>query len=221
MYNKEYKLSTCFERSTDMSNTATRASIRELFNTEETTETRRSLSLSLPEALLKDLDEISETIASINGKHVTRQSLIESAIDAYVADFKSYLKEQFGVKVQTDYNEEGGEINTLIVPAHEDGISTLLNNEWYWLRIGKDKLDKIKYLAVYFGSPVSAITHIAKVEKLTKHPSGYKAQLSEVTELDHAICLGDLNPLYVRPNRYVSRERLLAAHTYADLVDLD
>ena len=198
-----------------------RSSIESLLEVEDTTETRKALSFSLPTELLKDLDELSEITASISGKHVTRQSLIENAVDAYVKDYKAYLQEVYGVKPQTLAHEDLTEVNTLVVPAHVEGLDTLLNNEWYWLRIGKDKIDKIKYLAIYFGTPTCAVTHIAKVEKLTKHAQGYKAKLSEVTELDNPIILGDLSPLYVRPNRYVSKERILNAKKYEDLVDFD
>jgi len=181
---------------------------------------RKSLSLSLPSNLLSDIDELCEALSSINGKPFTRQSLIETGLTEYVADFKEYIQKEYGLKTTT-VTEDSNEINTLIVPAHADGIITLLKEEWYWLRIGKEKIDKIKYLAVYFGSPTSAITHIAKVDKLEKHPSGYKALLSEVTELDEPVKLGDLNAQYVRPNRYVSRSRVLNAHEFADLVDFE
>lgn len=180
---------------------------------------RKTLSIALSNDLLQKLDELSEITASICGRTVTRQSVIETAIDAYVKEYEQILQDEYGVKLHSSSINE--EINTLVVPAHADGLDTLLNGEWFWLRIGKDKIDKIKYLAIYFGTPVQAITHIATVDKLTKHPSGFKASLSKVNELENPIPLGDISSLYVRPNRYISKERLLSATTYADLVDLD
>lgn len=204
-----------------MENKNTRESFKGMLKKKDNSD-KKTLSLSLPNTLLQEIDELCETIASISGQHVTRQSIIETGLSAYVNDFKDYIQEEYRLKLQLElYEEAPDEVNTLIVPAHAEGIETLLNKEWYWLRIGKDKLDKIKYLAVYFGAPISAITHISKVEKLEKYPSGYKAILSEVTELSNPVTLGNLNAQYVRPNRYVSKERILNAKGFADLVDFE
>ncbi|MBI2677259.1 MAG: hypothetical protein HYX28_00600 [Candidatus Koribacter versatilis] len=60
------------------------------------------------------------------------------------------------------------EIDTVIVPAHEEGFEKGFQGQncWYEIRIAAEKLDKIKYIAVYRTAPVSAITHFAPVHHI-------------------------------------------------------
>lgn len=67
--------------------------------------------------------------------------------------------------------EDADELNTIVVPAREDGFNEefLKNNRWYAVRISGVMLDKIKYIAAYQVAPVSGITHIAEVERIDKY----------------------------------------------------
>ena len=67
--------------------------------------------------------------------------------------------------------EDADELNTIVVPAREDGFNEefLKNNRWYAVRISGAMLDKIKYIAAYQVAPVSGITHIAEVERIDKY----------------------------------------------------
>ena len=58
--------------------------------------------------------------------------------------------------------------DTIIVPARQEGFETVFLNEscWYAIRISGGRLSRIKYIAAYQTSPVSAITHYAPVEHI-------------------------------------------------------
>ena len=60
------------------------------------------------------------------------------------------------------------EIDTIVVAAREDGFKEVFLNEnrWYAIRVHSSMIPKIKYLAAYQVSPVSAITHVAKVSSI-------------------------------------------------------
>ncbi len=60
------------------------------------------------------------------------------------------------------------EIDTIVVPAKEDGFNEVFigQNRWYSIRIHASMIPKIKYIAVYRVAPESAITHIAKVASI-------------------------------------------------------
>ncbi|WP_206026388.1 hypothetical protein [Roseimicrobium sp. ORNL1] len=60
------------------------------------------------------------------------------------------------------------EIDTVVVPAREDGFQEtfLGENRWYAIRIHSSMLPKIRYIATYRVAPVSAITHVAEVSKI-------------------------------------------------------
>jgi hypothetical protein len=60
-----------------------------------------------------------------------------------------------------------GEVDTVVVPAREDGFSEtfLGENRWYEIRIHGTMRPQIKYIAGYRVAPISAITHIAAVPR--------------------------------------------------------
>jgi hypothetical protein len=60
------------------------------------------------------------------------------------------------------------DIDTIIVPAREDGFQETFIDEncWYAIRIHSSMIPKIKYIAAYQVAPISAITHVATVHKI-------------------------------------------------------
>ena len=60
------------------------------------------------------------------------------------------------------------EINTVVVPARDEGFQeTFLGQDcWRAIRIHSSMINKIKYLATYRVAPISAITHIAEVRDI-------------------------------------------------------
>jgi len=62
------------------------------------------------------------------------------------------------------------ELNTVVVPAREDGFEeeVIGKNRWYSIRIHASMLDKLKYIAIYQVAPVSAITHYAEIASIDK-----------------------------------------------------
>ncbi|MDP2983603.1 MAG: hypothetical protein Q8O92_09780 [Candidatus Latescibacter sp.] len=60
------------------------------------------------------------------------------------------------------------ELDTIVVPAREDGFQETFLGEkrWYSIRIHSSMLKKIKYIAAYRTAPESSITHIAEVESI-------------------------------------------------------
>jgi hypothetical protein len=57
------------------------------------------------------------------------------------------------------------EIDTIVVPAREEGFQEVFLGEncWHAIRIHSSMIPKIRFLAVYQVAPVSAITHVAEV----------------------------------------------------------
>jgi hypothetical protein len=59
-------------------------------------------------------------------------------------------------------------VNTIVIPAQEEGFNTVFLGEdrWYSIRIHSSMIDKIKYIAAYQVAPESAITYYAEVDKI-------------------------------------------------------
>jgi hypothetical protein len=64
--------------------------------------------------------------------------------------------------------ESIAEVDTVVVPAREDGFKEVFlgENRWYEIRIHHSLIPRIKYIAVYQVAPVSAITHWAPVKNI-------------------------------------------------------
>ena len=60
------------------------------------------------------------------------------------------------------------EIDTIVVPARDDGFKEVFlgENRWYAIRIHSSMIPRIKYIAAYQVDPVSAITHVAEVHSI-------------------------------------------------------
>ncbi|MCX6159092.1 MAG: hypothetical protein NTY74_14020 [Ignavibacteriae bacterium] len=60
------------------------------------------------------------------------------------------------------------EYDTIVFPAHNDGFNEVFinKNEWYAERFSENSIKKLKYIVCYRTSPVSAITHYAKITQI-------------------------------------------------------
>ena len=59
-------------------------------------------------------------------------------------------------------------VDTIVVPAREDGFEEVFlgENRWYAIRIHASMIPQIKYIADYRVAPTSAITHWARVKNI-------------------------------------------------------
>ena len=87
-----------------------------------------------------------------------------SQTDEVMYEFEPFLNDVSEVTETVDLSE----IDTIVVPAREDGFKEVFldENRWYAIRLNSSMIPKIKYIAAYQVSPVSAITHIAEVKSI-------------------------------------------------------
>jgi len=110
---------------------------------------------------------------------------------------------------------EVSEIDTLVVPAREDGFKEefLDNNRWYAVRINSSMIPKIKYLAVYQVAPISAITYIAEVKNIEqfRDTNKYIIYFTEPAKKINAVPLGTNKGKAPQSSRYSSKQKILSA----------
>jgi len=189
---------------------------------------RKNVSISLPSEKIEDLDQIVFAFSFINQEKVfTRQSLLELAIDDLIQESKKVLNE-YGITdiyslPQVTIEEE--KFDTVIFPAKLEGFNRafLTEDRWYYVRLGEEKLKKIKYVACYVGMPISAITHYAVVKDIVPVTIEGKQKYminfeGKAIKLDKPVPLGNVPAMSVRANRYVTLEDLKTATSYADLM---
>lgn len=120
-------------------------------------------------------------------------------------------------------NAEPSELDTIVVPAQEEGFAETFigENRWYKIRIHASMIPIIKYIAVYRVAPVSAITHVARVKKIELWPGTTKYSL------DFEEPAREIRPVKLIPKpagrvkapqcpRYTSYARLMKATTLDD-----
>lgn len=111
--------------------------------------------------------------------------------------------------------------DTIIVPAKEDSFYRVFLGEgcWYPIRLGDQKLKLIKWIAVYQTSPISAITHFAKIDRIENYleTGRYKIIFNDPEELPHAIPIGDTSKQSFQGQRYTTLKKLKSATLISDL----
>ena len=109
------------------------------------------------------------------------------------------------------------DIDTIVIPAREDGFKDVFINEdcWYAIRLNSSMIPKIKYIAAYQVAPISAITHIAEIKSIEqwKDTNKYILHFKESAEKIKKVPLGKGKGKAPQSPRYSSREKILNANT--------
>lgn len=117
---------------------------------------------------------------------------------------------------------DASELDTVVVPAREDGFQEtfLGENRWYAIRIHGTMRPQIKHIAAYRIHPTSAITHIAPVASIeawkdtAKFVVNFSAPAKEIGPIP-LVKGGRCKAL--QNLRYTNREKLMSAKSLEDL----
>ncbi|MCC8079369.1 MAG: hypothetical protein LIO57_04830 [Oscillospiraceae bacterium] len=169
------------------------------------------------------IDEATDELFHVMAQLTMSTDVIEA--QTYICGEKRLHRfSPFKDDVLTDLpvNTDADDLDTIIVPAREDGFNEefLKNNRWFAIRISGAMLDKIKYIAAYQVAPISAITCIAEVERIEKYKDTNKylvlfktGTLKKLSPVE----LGKRKKLAPQAPRYSSYRAITAAKTLEDL----
>lgn len=171
------------------------------------------------------IDEATDELYNVMAQLTMSTEVIEA--QTYVCGNKKLHRfSPFKDEVITDLSPDidADELDTIVVPAREDGFNEefLKNSQWYAIRISSAMINKIKYIAAYQVAPVSGITHIAEVERIEKYKDTNKYIVffkNETTKKINKISLGNKKGMAPQAPRYSSQKRILTAKTLDDLWD--
>lgn len=173
------------------------------------------------------IDEATEELSNVMGQLTMATEVIE-AQTFVCGDKKLHRFKPFKDDVLTDIpmSEDADELDTIIVPAREDGFNEefLKNNRWYAIRISSSMLNKIQYVAAYQVAPVSGITYLAEVERIEKYNNTEKYILyfkPNTVQRIEKIALGRKKGMAPQGPRYSSHKAITSAKTLDDLWDSD
>jgi hypothetical protein len=111
--------------------------------------------------------------------------------------------------------------DTVVVPAKADTFEQIAIAQqcWHHIKIHKEMLPRIKYLAIYQVAPISAITHLASVSAIEpwEDPRYYVLYFSEPLKEIPAKKLQGAPPL--RRSRYTTLKKIMAAQCFDEVFD--
>lgn len=136
-----------------------------------------------------------------------------------VFSFEPFLQD-VGVSVTTGTGDftDIGELDTVVVPAREEGFQETFieENRWYAIRIHSSMIPQIKHIAAYRVAPISAITHIASVNNIIpwRDTGKYCLEFAEPAhEISHILLDEGIKGLAPQAPRYTSMNKLSQAKT--------
>ena len=108
---------------------------------------RRQIALSIQEEKLIQLERIAKAMTEHSGQNVTRNMLIEDAIEAYIDEASGILTQGELCSIPHELNEP---FDSVVLLANEDGFRGvfLVKCRSYYVRLFKKHLLKIHYLAL-------------------------------------------------------------------------
>lgn len=168
------------------------------------------------------IDEATDELYNVMAQLTMATDVIEA--QTYVCgDKKLHRFSPFKDEVMTDLpaNTDADDLDTIIVPAREDGFNEefLKNDRWFAIRISGAMIDKIKHIAAYQVAPVSGITYVADVDRIEKYKDTSKYIVyfkpGTVKKLNK-VALGK-KKLAPQAPRYSSHKAITTAKTLDDL----
>lgn len=179
----------------------------------------------MPISIIIVIDEYTEQLERVQSKLSDEITVLE--FESYkcgnevVHRFTPFYDNE-EIDVESDSEADVDELDTIIVPAMEDGFNEtfLGENCWYAVRISAPMINRIKYVAAYQVSPISAITYYADVERIEKYrdTGKYIIYFKDKAKKIERIPLGN-NKMAVRSCRYTNLQKMLSTDTVSALWD--
>lgn len=182
---------------------------------------KKQIAVYLDDAKIERIDMITKIFSSISdSKSFARNTLIEEAINKFLAESEKYLRQELGIDVEALIEETRSEkFDTVILSSSGRGFEETFLGEsepqcWYPCRISEARERNLKYIAIYRGQPVSAITHYAKIKEF-KYDAERNCKVcyfdGSPIELPNKVILGSKDACYFIGAKYTSLESLLNA----------
>ena len=185
----------------------------------------------LLDRLIFDKDVAVIIVINETSEHLTRV-LSKIKISADIIEAHSYISDSKTLHRFTPFQDDVmeavlpttdlDELDTIVVPAREDGFKEVFIGQkcWYQIRISAAMLDKIKYIAVYQVSPISAITHVAEVDRIEKYKESDKYILyfkDNAKPIKNVSLSGATKGKAPQAPRYTTYAKLMEANILDDL----
>lgn len=194
-------------------------------NYNDETELLYHVIYEMPISIIIVIDEYTEQLKKVQAKLSDEITVLEFETykdgNEVIHRFIPFYDHE-EIDVDNDSKMDVDELDTIIVPAWEDGFNEtfLGENCWYAVRISTPMINRIKHIAAYQVSPISAITYYADVERIEKYKDTgkYVIYFKDKPKKIERIPLGN-NKMAVRSCRYTNLQKMLSTDTVSALWD--
>ena len=134
-----------------------------------------SIIFDKPVTAIVIIDEITSDLENVLSQLTMNTDIIEfqTFINANekIHKFMPFQQEFRNIAEEREPKITIEELDTIVVPANEDGYNeTFLGEDcWYAIRISSSMINRIKFIAGYQTAPISAINYYAEVSKIEKY----------------------------------------------------
>lgn len=184
---------------------------------------KKNITFNINEELLERLDTVAAKFNDNDGT-TTRTDIIEDAITSFVETAEDFFEAQDLVVDQDISSYVIPDYDTAVFPATNDNFSGIFiaDREWRHVRVAESRRNNIKYIALYRGAPVSAITHYAEVvdvsDQILEKDNKRVIKVKEPVLLPNPVGLGSITVQSVRKLFYTKLETLKAVKTVEELL---
>ncbi len=165
------------------------------------------------------IDEVTDDLQNVLNSLAASPEVIEFKTyedeeGTRIYRFEPYLGEvEDSIQQTTLPLLDTAEIDTVVVPAREEGfVETFMGeNRWHAVRIHANMRSQLKYIAAYRIRPISAITHVAPIHSIERWKDTNKVVVNFATpaeEIKHIRLVSNGKVMAPQSLRYTSMERL-------------
>ena len=182
---------------------------------------KKQIAVYFDDATIEKIDMTIRLFSAVSeSKSFSRNTLIEEAVNRFLDESEEFLSNEMGLSVKEEIEEvKRRKNNTVIFSSVDRGFEETFMGEkeipcWYPCTCSSERLANLKYIAIYRGAPISAITHYAKIKEI-KFSSEKNCNVcyfdGEPIELPNKIGLGSKPGCFFRGPKYTSIESMLNA----------
>jgi predicted Mrr-cat superfamily restriction endonuclease len=170
-----------------------------------------------------DLDDQYKSLIGIRRKRINFEEQFELSISTD-EDISEELPLNSNPKVDKPKSRKKikFDLDTIVCAAQQEGFESafLSQKAWWAIRINKNKIPFIKYIAMYQVAPISAITHYGEVDRIEPYQDSKKYIVylkGEPKELETHVKLGEHVHLSPQAPRYALMEKIEEAQNMKEL----